>query len=221
MGKKDHALLLACGTLTYKHVPLNLDEHCIVIANTNNKRSLALSQYNERRLECEQALFIMKKIYPIDSLCDLTPSQFEQHTHAIENPIVRSRAAHAVYENTRTLEAADLLTQGNITGFGKLMNASHASLRDLYQVTGAELDALTQAAWDCGGVLGSRMTGAGFGGCTVTLVQTDRVDRFIEKAGKAYTARTGLTADFYAAQAGDGAREVDAITTPSLAILFQ
>jgi galactokinase len=208
MGKKGHAVLLNCGTLEYKYVPLELGDCCVIIANTNNKRGLTDSKYNERRSECEEALADLQTVCEIKNLCALSPVDFEKYSHVIKNPVARNRAAHAVYENARTLEAVAALEKGNLQALGKLMDASHVSLRDLYEVTGAELDALAEAAWRCEGVLGSRMTGAGFGGCTVSLVEESGVDEFICVIGAEYTAATGMTADFYIAETGEGARRL-------------
>jgi galactokinase len=208
MGKKEHAVLLNCASLEYKYVPLALNGHSIIIANTNNKRGLTDSKYNERRAECEEALADLQAVCDIANLCALSSAGFEAHAHVIKNPVARNRAAHAVYENARAQEAVKALEAGNLPAFGKLMNASHVSLRDLYEVTGPELDALAEAAWACEGVVGSRMTGAGFGGCTVSIVQNGMKDIFIEKVSKAYKDRTGLTADFYIAETGNGAGEI-------------
>jgi galactokinase len=211
MGKAGHAILLDCATLDYRYVPLNLPGAELVITNTNKPRGLADSKYNERRAQCEAALTDLKTVCHIQNLCDLTPPAFEKHAHVIKSPVARSRATHAVFENARTLQAVDALTNGDLAAFGQLMNASHVSLRDLYEVTGPELDALAEAAWECEGVLGSRMTGAGFGGCTVSIVRTDAVAAFKERVGESYTNRTGLTADFYIAETGNGAGELEEI----------
>jgi galactokinase len=208
MGKKDHAILLDCNTLSYQYVPIVLGDYVIIIANTNCKRGLSDSKYNKRRAECEEALADLKKIKDVNALCLLDPSTFDKNEDKIKNPIARKRAAHAVYENARTLLAVDALSKGNLKSFGKLMNASHVSLRDLYEVTGPELDALAEAAWGSEWALGSRMTGAGFGGCTVNLVEAKKANGFIKNVSADYTARTGLEADFYIAETGDGAREI-------------
>jgi galactokinase len=212
MGKENHAVLLNCQTLDYTYSPLELHDASFVIANTNKRRGLADSKYNERRSECERALKQLQAELSIESLGDLTPEQFEQHKHLIQNEIDRKRAKHAVYENARTKEAVVKLQKGDIKGFGELMKQSHESLRDDYEVTGKELDALVEAAWAQEGVIGSRMTGAGFGGCTISIVQNDQIDNFIEKVGKKYTDNTGLTADFYVVQVGSGATELAAET---------
>jgi galactokinase len=208
MGKKEHAILLDCQTLDYQYSPIKLGNASLVIANTNKRRGLADSKYNERRKECERALSQFQKELDIQSLGDLTPEEFEQHKHLITNEIDRKRAKHAVYENSRTIEAVKKLQEGDLKGFGQLMNQSHLSLRDDYEVTGKELDALVEAAWEEEGVIGSRMTGAGFGGCTISIVQNDSIEAFIQNVGRKYKEKTGLTADFYVVEIGDGAREL-------------
>ncbi|MFV9511254.1 galactokinase [Tepidibacillus sp. LV47] len=209
MGKKARAVLLDTQSLNFTYSPVKLENTSLVIANTNKRRGLADSKYNERREECERALSQLKEKLSIQSLGDLSIDQFEQNKHFITNETDRKRAKHAVYENQRTIEAVKKLQQGDIEGFGKLMNESHISLRDDYEVTGPELDALVEAAWQQEGVIGSRMTGAGFGGCTISIVRNDRMQAFIENVGKKYTEKTGLTADFYVVEIGDGAREIE------------
>ncbi|AOT71581.1 galactokinase [Geosporobacter ferrireducens] len=207
MGKKDHAILLDTNTLKYTYVPAKLEGISIVIANTNKRRDLAASKYNERRSECECALEVLQKKLNISSLGDLSEEMFEQHAHLIENEMHRKRARHAVFENQRTIQAVKALTAGDIQLFGRLMNASHVSLRDDYEVTGIELDTLVTAAWE-NGAIGSRMTGAGFGGCTVSLVHNDKIEAFIEKVGSIYEEKIGYKADFYVASIDDGARQI-------------
>jgi len=209
MGKEDHAILLNCQTLDYQYSPIVLENASLVIANTNKRRTLADSKYNERRSECERALSQLQKELSIQSLGDLTPEQFEQHRHLIENDVDQKRAKHAVYENARTILAVEKLQQGDIESFGQLMCDSHTSLRDDYEVTGFELDTLVDAALSQAGVIGSRMTGAGFGGCTVSIVKNDKIEEFIQEVGKRYNEKTGLTADFYVANVGDGAKEIN------------
>jgi len=207
MGKKDHAILLNTNTLNYEYAPIKLDEISIIIANTNKRRGLADSKYNSRRGECERALEAIKKKMNISWLCDLTEEEFERNKFFIKDEILKKRARHVVYENSRTIEAVKALNSGDLKLFGELMNASHVSLRDDYEVTGLELDTLVSAAWK-NGAIGSRMTGAGFGGCTVNLVHNDRVDEFVEKVGKEYKEKIGYKADFYTVSIGDGARQV-------------
>ena len=208
MGKKDSAILLDCNTLKYAYAPVVLKDASIVIGNTNKRRGLADSKYNERRGECERALSQLKEKLNITSLGNLSIAEFEINKEIITNDIDRKRAKHAVYENQRTLEAVEKLGQGDIEAFGKLMNQSHISLRDDYEVTGFELDSLVEAAWKQEGVIGARMTGAGFGGCTVAIVKNANVESFIKNVGEEYKEKTGLTAEFYIANIGDGAREI-------------
>ena len=206
MGKKDMAMLLDCNTLDYQLVPVVLEGHCLVISNTNNPRGLVDSKYNERRAECEKAVEMLRANLDINLLGDITPEVFEANKHLITEENVLKRAAHVVYEIQRTKEAAERLAEGDLEAFGRLMYDSHSSLADLYEVTGPALDALVNAAKKQPGVLGSRMTGAGFGGCTVSLVKQDAVDAFIDNVGREYKEKTGIEADFYIAGIGDGAR---------------
>ncbi len=208
MGKKDNAILLDCNTLKYDYVPVVLKDEVIVIANTNKRRGLADSKYNERRAECDEALAELQTKLPIKALGELSIEQFEANKDLIKSPIRQKRAKHAVYENQRTLKAQKELSAGNLTEFGKLMNQSHISLRDDYEVTGVELDTLAALAWEQPGVVGSRMTGAGFGGCTVSIVKKDKVDDFIKNVGEAYKNKIGYTADFYIASVSDGAKKL-------------
>jgi galactokinase len=208
MGKEKHAILLDCDNLDYTYSPLDLEDASLIIANTNKRRGLADSKYNERRGECERALKDLQEDLDIRSLGELTPVEFDRNLHLIKQDVDRRRAKHAVYENARTIEAVKKLQDGDIAGFGQLMNASHVSLRDDYEVTGKELDALVEAAWEQEGVIGSRMTGAGFGGCTISIVNNQYIDSFIEAVGEKYEEQTGLKADFYVVQVGDGAKEI-------------
>jgi len=207
-GKKDHAMLLDCQTLDYRYAPVHLTDHEIVIINSNKQRTLAGSKYNERRSECEQALSNLQTELQVDSLGELTSEQFEQHKHLIANDINRKRAKHAVYENERTLLALKELEQGNVQAFGKLMNESHISLRDDYEVTGAELDKIAETAWQHPGVLGARMTGAGFGGCAIAIVQREQMEPFKEHLTASYTEAFGFPPSFYEAKISDGAKEL-------------
>ncbi|MCG1021518.1 galactokinase [Sutcliffiella horikoshii] len=209
MGRADHALLLDCNTLSYTYSPISLKDATLVIGNTNKRRGLADSKYNERRTECEQALKEIQEHHSIQSLGDLTPSQFEEVKHHLTNDVIQRRAKHAVYENDRTKEAVHLLEMGDIKGFGQLMNDSHRSLRDDYEVTGLELDALVEAAWNQQGTIGARMTGAGFGGCTVNLVENAHLDEFLKNVKRQYEEVTGLVPEFYTVEIGDGARELN------------
>ena len=205
MGKKDNAIFLDTSDLSYTYAPLVLDGAKIVIACSNKKRGLADSKYNERRSQCETALAEIQKVKPVNSLGELTEEEFEAVKGAVSDPVNRKRAKHAVYENQRTIRAVAALQSGDIALFGKLMNDSHVSLRDDYEVTGIELDTLAEAAWEQEGVIGSRMTGAGFGGCTVSIVKDEAVDDFIRNVGEIYKGKIGYAADFYVVTVGDGA----------------
>ena len=204
MSKAGHAIFLDTATLKYEYAPIRLENAKIVISCSNKKRGLGDSKYNERRSECETALAELQKVVKINALGDLTEAQFEQYQDAITSPVCRKRAKHAVYENQRTIKAVEALQNNDVALFGKLMNDSHVSLRDDYEVTGIELDTLVEEAWKIDGVIGSRMTGAGFGGCTVSIVKDDAVDAFIEKVGTAYKNKIGYAADFYVVEIGDG-----------------
>lgn len=204
MGKKNHAIFLDTATLEYDYAPLNLENCKIVIANTNKRRGLGDSKYNERRSECEQALRRIQTVVRINSLGDLGKEEFDAHKDLINDDILFRRARHAVYENQRTIEAVEALKSDDLKSFGKLMNESHISLRDDYEVTGHELDSLVEAAWEQEGLIGARMTGAGFGGCTVNIVENDYIEAFIENVGRIYNERTGLKADFYVVDIGGG-----------------
>ena len=205
MGKKDYAIFLDTSDLSYTYAPIKLDHARIVIASSNKKRGLGDSKYNERRAECEAALAELQKVVDIKSLGDLTEEAFEQYKDAIKDETRKKRAKHAVYENRRTIQAVAALEANDIAKFGQLMNASHVSLRDDYEVTGKELDTLVEEAWKIPGVIGSRMTGAGFGGCTVSIVENDAVEPFISKVGEAYKKAIGYAADFYVIDVGKGA----------------
>lgn len=204
MGKEDHAIFLDTADLSYTYAPVKLEGAKIVIACSNKKRGLGDSKYNERRSECETALSELQKEVDIQSLGELTEETFEAHKSAISSEVRIRRAKHAVYENRRTVQAVEALEKNDIVKFGQLMNASHVSLRDDYEVTGIELDTLVEAAWKVEGVIGSRMTGAGFGGCTVSIVKEEAIDRFIKEVGDTYLARIGYGADFYVVEIGDG-----------------
>lgn len=204
MGRKDHAIFLDTADLSFEYAPVRLENAKIVIACSNKKRGLGDSKYNERRDECETALTELRKECEIKSLGELTEEEFEKHKGCIENEVRRRRAKHAVYENQRTIRAVGALKDNDVAAFGQLMNASHVSLRDDYEVTGIELDTLVEEAWKVEGVIGSRMTGAGFGGCTVSIVKDEAIDDFIARVGNAYLERIGYSADFYVVEIGDG-----------------
>ncbi len=209
MGKKDHAIFLDTATLDYVYAPLKLAGAKIVIACSNKKRGLGDSKYNERRSECETALAEIQSLVDIKSLGELDEEAFEKVRFAIKSEVCVRRARHAVYENQRTIQAVKALEEGNLTRFGQLMNASHDSLRDDYEVTGIELDTLVDEARKVPGVIGSRMTGAGFGGCTVSIVKEENVQMFINSVGEAYKNKIGYAADFYVVEVGDGPRVLD------------
>lgn len=208
MGKADHAIFLDTADLSYEYAPIALKGAKIVIACSNKKRGLGDSKYNERRSECEAALAELKQVTEIDSLGDLDEESFEKYKSAIQDEVRVRRAKHAVYENQRTIRAVAALKANDVEQFGRLMNASHVSLRDDYEVTGVELDTLVEEAWKIDGVIGSRMTGAGFGGCTVSIVKDEAIDTFIEKVGTAYKEKIGYAADFYVVEIGDGPRSL-------------
>ncbi|KTR25430.1 galactokinase [Exiguobacterium indicum] len=207
MGKAGAGLLLDCETLDYTYAPLDLTGYTIIIMNTNKRRELADSKYNERRAECETALAYLNQFTPREALGQWTTSEFAKV--AWEDEILMRRARHAISENERTLQALAALEAGELTTFGQLMNASHVSLREDYEVTGIELDTLVEAAWEQPGVLGARMTGAGFGGCAIAIVEDEAVDAFKQAVGEHYEARIGYPATFYTATVGDGAREIE------------
>jgi len=208
-GKKDHAILLMCDTLEYDLVPFNSGEYKLVIGNTNKRRGLVDSAYNERRAQCEQAVQDLRADYPeLTLLGQLNIEQFNASKHLIKDEIVMKRAQHVVEEIDRVLQSMTALKANDLVQFGQLMNGSHDSLRDLYEVTGHELDSLVAAARKVPGVLGARMTGAGFGGCTVSLVHEDSVEQFKEQVAAEYTAETGLKADFYVCTIGNGVEQL-------------
>ena len=204
MGKAGHAIFLDTATLEYEYEPIQLENAKIIISCSNKKRGLGDSKYNERRKECETALAEIQTVKDIQSLGELTEEEFEAVKDNIESDIRMKRAKHAVYENQRTRKAVQALQNQDIALFGELMNASHVSLRDDYEVTGMELDTLVEEAWKVDGVIGSRMTGAGFGGCTVSIVKDEAVDTFIAQVGKAYETKIGYPADFYVVEIGGG-----------------
>lgn len=209
MGKKDHAIFLDTSDLSYEYAPCILDGAKIVITNSKVKHSLVDSAYNDRRNECAAALKALQSELDIQALGDLTPEEFEAHKSLIKDEIQLQRAKHAVYENQRTIDAVTALKAGDIESFGKLMNQSHISLRDDYDVSCEEIDILVDLAWKIPGVLGSRITGGGFGGCTVSIVKDESIDTFIETIGKTYLEKVGHEAEFYTVDIGDGASRLD------------
>ena len=208
LGKEDHAVFLDTGTLSYEYVPVALGEHVILIMNTCKRRTLADSKYNERRAECESALKALQKKLPVKDLASVDLRTFEANKGLIENETERNRAEHVVYECARTVEACKKLRAGDLISFGRLMDASHDSLRDLYAVSCKELDTLVDEARKCPGVLGARMTGAGFGGCAVAIVNRDAVKDVMEQVGAAYEKAIGYPCAFYVASIGGGPREL-------------
>ena len=207
-GKVDHAIYLNCDTLEYDLVPVKLDGIKVVVTNTHSPHKLDSGSFNDRVRQCQLAVEQINSVRPIQYLAELSQVDFDQVKDAITDETAHRRARHVVGEVQRTKDAVEALKNGDIVKFGQLMNQSHVSLRDDYEVTGPQLDALAEAAWKIDGVLGSRMTGGGFGGCTVSLVREEAIPAFIEKVGAEYTEKTGLTADFYIAEIGDGAHRV-------------
>lgn len=209
MGKKDHAVYLNCATLEYEHIPLKLNDCSIVLTNTNVKHSLGSSKYNERRAECEEGLNALKTVLPdITQLADVTTEQFEKYQDLIKNEVTRKRIKHVVYECNRVKKSAEAMKNNDIALFGQYMNESHDSLQFDYEVTCPELDYVVNMGRKIDGVLGIRMTGAGFGGCTVSIVEGSSVDEYIEKVGKNYEEKTGIKPDFYVTETGDGGKEI-------------
>ncbi|MFL2104615.1 galactokinase [Desemzia sp. FAM 23991] len=206
MGQKNRAILLDTNTLEYEMVPVELTDHVIMIMNSKKRRELADSKYNERRSECEQALSELQTVLAIQSLGDLDEATFEANKQVISSEVLARRAKHAVYENQRTLKATEALKAGDLITFGKLMNESHLSTQEDYEVTGIELDTLVHSAWEQPGVIGARMTGAGFGGCAIAIVQKDSTETFIQQVGAEYESNIGYAAEFYIAEISDGAK---------------
>ena len=206
MGKKDYAIFLDTSDLRYEYAPIDMSEYALVITNSHKARGAFDAKYNERRMECERALAELQSVIAIHSLGELTPECYEQVKEMIVEPVLVRRAAHAVYENQRTIDAIKALKENDIIKFGQLMIESHKSLKENYEVTGKELDVLVEEALKVPGVIGSRMTGGGFGGCTVSLMKKEAVEMFTIEVGKNYTEKTGYYADFYNVEMGDGAR---------------
>ena len=209
-GKKDHAIHLNCDTLEFEHVPVKLKGIKVVIANTHSPHHLDSGAYNDRVAQCQLAVEQLRKVKPgLKNLAELTEAEFKQIEGAITDPIAHKRARHVVGEVQRTADAVEALKAGDIVKFGKLMNASHVSLRDDYEVTGLQLDTMAEEAWKVPGVLGSRMTGGGFGGCTVSLVKDEAIEQFKKQVGENYKRITGITPEFYVAEISDGARRLE------------
>ena len=208
-GKKDHAIHLNCDTLEFEHVPVKLEGIKVVISNTHSPHHLDSGAYNDRVRQCKTAVEQISTVKPIKHLAELTPEDWKEVEGVITDPIAKKRAHHVVGEVARTVEAVEALKKGDIKRFGELMTQSHVSLRDDYEVTGKELDTMAEAAWEVEGVLGSRMTGGGFGGCTVSLVKDEAIETFKAHVGKVYEEKTGLKPDFYVAEIGDGVSRLE------------
>lgn len=215
MGKKGSAIMLNCGALEYRYVPLDLGDHVLVLANTCKKHALGTSKYNERRSEVETGLKMMQEAQRRngisgvkENLCDFTPAEFEEYESALTDPVIKKRVKHVIFENDRVKKAVDVLQAGDLAAFGRLMREANDSIRYLYEATGDELDAMYDAAAAFEGCIGNRMTGGGFGGCTVNIVEKGKVEAFIKTVGEKYTAATGITPQFYVCEVGDGAREL-------------
>ena len=206
MGKQNQAILLDTNTLEYSYAPVNMGNNVIVIMNTNKRRELADSKYNERRSECETAVGELQAKLDINTLGELDAQTFDEYAYLIEDENRLKRARHAVWENQRTMQAQAALEEGDLEKFGRLVNASHVSLEQDYEVTGIELDTLAHTAWKQEGVLGARMTGAGFGGCGIAIVDKDKVEAFKENVGKVYTEKIGYAPAFYIAEIADGTK---------------
>ncbi len=204
MGRKDNAIFLDTATLDFKYVPFVLKNEVLIITNTNKKHSLTDSAYNDRRRECGEALRALQTVTDIKALCELSPEEFEKHKHVIEDPVVLRRAKHAVYEDRRAVDGVKALEAGDLEEFGRLMDASHVSLRDDYEVSCRELDILAETAWEIPGVIGSRMTGGGFGGCTVSIVKKEAADEFCRIIGETYREKAGFDCTFYVVSPGSG-----------------
>ncbi|MDL1931091.1 galactokinase [Ligilactobacillus salivarius] len=206
MGKQNQAILLDTNTLEYSYAPVDMGNNVIVIMNTNKRRELADSKYNERRSECETAVGELQAKLDIKTLGELDTQTFDEYSYLIEDENRLKRARHAVWENQRTMQAQTALEEGDLEKFGRLVNASHVSLEHDYEVTGIELDTLAHTAWKQDGVLGARMTGAGFGGCGIAIVDKDKVEAFKENVGKVYTEKIGYAPAFYIAEIADGTK---------------
>ena len=216
LGKENHALFLDCRSLEYEHVPLNLSDHYIAICNTKIKRELAASEYNKRRAECERGVDILRRWIPgISSLRDIALTDFKKHEEELP-ALTQKRCRYVIEENARVLDAVSVLkgrsqraseeTDESLIQFGRLMNASHNGLRDDYEVSCKELDLLTDIARSITGVIGSRMTGAGFGGCTVSIVHQDALEIFQTHITTEYHEQTGIEPEIYLCNVSDGAQ---------------
>lgn len=207
-AEKGHALLLDTNTLEYEQIPVDLPDHKIVIMNSLTRRELVDSEYNVRREQCESAVEMLQGVVSISTLGELSESEFEEYKYAITDPVIERRAKHAVYENKRTEKAAEALVDGELDIFGQLMNESHISLHEDYEVTVKETDFLVRSAWNQEGVIGARMTGGGFGGCCIAIVENDSVEDFIKNVGVEYENEIGHPAEFYIAETENGAQKI-------------
>jgi len=208
MGKKDNALFLNCNTLSYAYAPFVLTDYELIITNSNKKRGLVDSKYNERRQQCEKAVEYINKVQPLTNLGSITLSEFQKVQDIIVDQTVRKRALHVVSEDQRVVEAVESLKNNDLLAFGQLMNQSHVSMRENFEITCFEIDTLVEEAQKLKGVIGSRMTGGGFGGCIISLVEKDETNVFCERLSETYLRKTSLTADHYIAQIGDGAKRI-------------
>src|SRR5699024_1537170 len=208
LGKKNHAIHLDTNTLDYTYAPISLPKHSIIIINTKKSGALADSKYNERRNECEETVKDLQTKFYITNLCELDPNTFEIHKAIIENTTTQKRARHIAYENDRTLKSLNKLKNDDLAGFGKLMNESHRSLQQDYEVTGLELYTIVESAWEQDGVIGARMTGAGFGGCAIAIVENEQLDTFKQNVGQYYVDKIGYDVTFYTPTIADGAKEM-------------
>jgi galactokinase len=208
MGKKHKAILLDCNTLEYKYAEVELGDYSLVIMNTNKRRALNESKYNERRAECDEAVAVLRTAKDINTLCELSVEEYEKLEHLITKENVRNRARHAVYENERVKNAFNALNQGKLIEFGELLVGSHNSLRDLYEVTGKELDTIVEESLKAEGCIGARMTGAGFGGCAIAVVKKDSIESFIDTVKANYTSKIGYEPSFYMSGIGEGTQEI-------------
>ncbi|MBE3094465.1 MAG: galactokinase [Actinobacteria bacterium] len=207
-GKKDHAIFLNCDTLSFENVPIILNDCSLIITNTNKRRGLTDSKYNERRGECDKAVELLQAYKPIRNLSELNTGEIHLLEKYIKDPVVRKRAKHVISENGRVVKAVKVLKGNNIIRFGELMNLSHDSLKDDYEVTGFELDTLVYEGRKLPGVVGTRMTGAGFGGCTVSIVKKANSAKFMSELAAVYQKKTGLVPDFYQPEIGNGAGKI-------------
>jgi galactokinase len=208
MGKKGKAILLNCDTLQYEYLPFETGDYILAIINSNKQRSLADSKYNERFAECREALARLKKEIDAEHLCDISLAEFEAHRKLINDAVLEKRALHVISENDRVKKAMKALSAGDLNFFGQLMYASHLSLKDLYEVSGNELDSIVEFAKTYKECIGARMTGAGFGGCAIALVRKNNYDDFSSKMIENYTKKIGYSPEVFASEIGNGVSEL-------------